>query len=122
MKRPSLRHPEPEVTDDDLLLVAEVAGREGWDDLARPPQAQGAPRSLAEAAAVDRYARAAVRRTRSPKAARTRARVVSAALSVAVLGFCWWVSPTRTGIALLAVGVLALLAMGRGRRRRNRVA
>ncbi len=109
-----------EITDAELALVARVAGREGWGDLSAPPEDHG-PRSLAEGLAVARFAAAIPgarpARVRSPRAARIRARVAIAALTVGVLGACWVVSPTRTAIGLLGAGLFSLVALRRAKRR-----
>jgi hypothetical protein len=99
------------------MLVAGVAQREGWADLARPPAAF-APRTIDEAAAVERYAAAAAAREPRPRDPRRRARIATVVATALTLGVCWWVSPTRTAIAVLAVGAIAMFAMARRRRRR----
>jgi hypothetical protein len=107
----------PPVSDEELLLVAEVARREGWEDLARPPAAHAAPRSLQEAAAVARFAAlAADRAPRSRAGPDGRARLALALAAAAVVGACWWVSPARTAIALLGAGLICLIALRRRRR------
>lgn len=109
-----------EITDDELALVARVAGREGWGDLSAPPEAHG-PRTLDEGRAVARFTAAIpgsrASRVRSPRAARIRARVAIVALTVGVLGACWFVSPTRTAIGLFGAGLFSLVALRRTRRR-----
>ena len=82
------------ISDAELAVVARVAAREGWSDLSAPPDAHP-PRSIAEERAVGRFGAALPRARRSPRAARARARLALVVLSVAVLGACWWVSPTR---------------------------
>jgi hypothetical protein len=104
------------ITDDELTLVAEVARREGWDDLARPPESH-APRSLGEERAVARFAEAVPRRARRTATLEMRARVGLVALAVVVLGVCWWVSPTRTAIGLVGAGIFCLWSLRRSRRR-----
>ena len=109
------------LTDAELSLVADVASREGWTDLAAPPERHD-PRSLAEELAVARF-RAAV--PRGPRGARTtllRARIAVAVLAVMVLGACWWVSPTRTAIGLFGAGLFCLIALRRRNRPRRRPA
>jgi len=103
------------LTDDELTLVADIAVREGWADLASPPEAHGA-RSLSEERVVARF-QASVPRRRNARAARIRARLAIVALSVAVLGVCWWVSPTRTAMGLVGAGLFSLIALRRSRRR-----
>jgi hypothetical protein len=49
--------------------------------------------------------------------ARIRARLAIVAMAVAVLGVCWWVSPTRTAIGLVGAGLFSLIALRRSRRR-----
>ena len=103
------------LTDDELTLVGDVAVREGWTDLASPPRAHGV-RSLAEERAVARF-QASVPRRRNARMARVRARLAIVAMAVAVLGVCWWVSPTRTAIGLVGAGLFSLIALRRSRRR-----
>lgn len=104
------------ITDDELALVADVARREGWDDLARPPE-RHAPRSLDEELAVARFAEAVPRRARRSASLQLRARIGLVALAVVVLGACWWVSPTRTAIGLVGAGIFSLWSLRRSRRR-----
>lgn len=106
-------------TDDELALVAAVAVREGWPDLASPPASHGA-RTLAEQSAIARFQAAIPRAGRNERATRIRARVAIVALSLVVLGACWWVSPARTAIGLLGAGLFSLIAMRRARRRSAR--
>ena len=108
-------------TDDELALVADVAVREGWPDLSRPPDAHGA-RTLAEQRAIARFEASVPRPARDERALRLRARLSLAILTVGVLGVCWWVSPTRTAIGLVGAGVFSLIAMRRSRRRGSRPA
>ncbi len=103
------------LTDAELALVAGVATREGWTDLAAPP-VEHPPRTLAEELAVDRFRAAVPRERRGGRTSALRARLVVAALAVAVLGACWWVSPTRTAIGLFGAGLFCLVAL----RRRNK--
>lgn len=120
--RPHRASPTP-VTDAELVLVAEVARREGWTDLARPPVVgEGHPRSLAEAQAVARFARAAgVAAAPKERGKGLRARLVVAVVCLLALGVCWWVSPTRTAIGLLGAGAFCLIALRRrGKRTRRR--
>jgi hypothetical protein len=109
------------LTDDELALVADVAVREGWPDLSRPPDAHGA-RSLAEQRAVARFEASVPRRARDERALRLRARLSLVVLTLGVLGVCWWISPTRTAIGLVGAGVFSLIAMRRARRRASRPA
>jgi hypothetical protein len=106
-------------TDDELALVADVAVREGWPDLAAPPPSHGV-RTLAEQLAIARFEASVPRRPRSERALRLRARLAIAALTIGVLGACWWVSPARTAIGLVGAGVFSLVAMRRSRRRTGR--
>ena len=39
------------------------------------------------------------------------------AISLSVVGVCWWVSPTRTAIGLIGAGLFSLIALRRSRRR-----
>jgi hypothetical protein len=106
-------------TDEELLLVADVALREGWTDLSRPPASHGV-RSLAEQLAIARFEASLPRPARSERALRLRARLSIAALTIGVLGACWWVSPARTAIGLVGAGIFSLIAMRRARRRQGR--
>ncbi|MGE4176881.1 MAG: hypothetical protein AB7G65_13650 [Thermoleophilia bacterium] len=106
-------------TDDELALVADVAVREGWADLSAPPATHGA-RSLEEQLAIARFEASVPTRGRSERALRLRARLAIAALTIGVLGVCWWVSPTRTAIGLVGAGVFSLIAVRRSRRRHAR--
>jgi hypothetical protein len=108
-------------TDDELTLVADVAVREGWTDLSRPPESHGA-RTLSEQLAIARFESSVPRRARSDRALRLRARLAIAALTIGVLGVCWWVSPARTAIGLVGAGIFSLVAMRRSRRRTSRAA
>jgi len=103
------------ITDAELELVARVAGREAWADLATPPD-EHPPRTIAEQLAVARFG-SAVPRRRDPRVMRIRARIAIVALSVVVLGACWFVSPTRTAIGLFGAGIFSLIALRRARRR-----
>jgi hypothetical protein len=109
-----------EISDAELALVARVAGREGWGDLSAPPETHG-PRTLDEGRAVARFTAAIpgarASRFRGPRATRIRARVAIVALTVGVLGACWFVSPTRTAIGLFGAGLFSLVALRRTRRR-----
>lgn len=107
--------PVSPVSDAELALVAQVAGREGWGDLSAPPDAHG-PRTIAEELAVSRF-RAALPPARPAPLGRLKARLALVALSVLVLGACWWVSPTRTAIGLVGAGLVSLVALRRSRRR-----
>ncbi len=106
-------------TDDELALVADVAVREGWSDLSKPPESHGA-RSLSEQLAIARFEASVPKKARSQRALRLRARLAIAALTIGVLGACWWVSPARTAIGLIGAGIFSLIAMRRARRRRSR--
>jgi hypothetical protein len=112
--------PVPAISDEDLATVAAVAGREAWRDLGSPPADHG-PRSLEEERAVQRYADAVPRPGRD-RAIALRGRIALVVLTVAVLGACWWVSPTRTAIGLIGAGLFSLIALRRGRRKRARAA
>ncbi len=103
-------------TDEELALVADVAVREAWTDLSRPPAAHGV-RTLSEQLAIARFEASVPRPARSERALRLRARLSIAALTIGVLGVCWWVSPARTAIGLVGAGVFSLIAMRRSRRR-----
>jgi hypothetical protein len=107
------------ISDDELLIVARIAQREGWRDLGEPPSEHG-PRSIEEELAVARF-RDAVPRRRSDRARRIRARVGVVAISLSVVGACWWVSPTRTAIGLFGAGLFSLIALRRSRRRSLRL-
>ena len=111
----------PVLSDTELAVVARVAGREAWSDLSSPPDSHS-PRTIEEELAVSRF-RAAVPVRSSPRVSAVRARLAVAVLSVAVLGACWWVSPTRTAIGLFGAGLFSLVALrrrGRGRARARR--
>ena len=108
-------------TDDELTLVADVAVREAWTDLSRPPASHGA-RTLAEQLAIARFEASVPRQARSERALRLRARLSIAALTIGVLGACWWVSPARTAIGLIGAGIFSLIAMRRSRRKAGRAA
>ncbi len=106
------------LTDEEYHLVAAVAAREGWADLSRPVTTGGGPRSLAEQAAVLRYA-AAVPRPRMATGWDPRwARAVMLAIGAVGLLACWLVSPERTALGLVVVGLFCLV----GLRRRGRAA
>ena len=77
-------------------------------------------RTLAEQLAIARFEASVPRRPRSERALRLRARLAIAALTIGVLGACWWVSPARTAIGLVGAGVFSLVAMRRSRRRTGR--
>lgn len=110
--------PQTPLTDEDLAIVGDVAVREGWADLSHPPETHGA-RSLAEERAVARF-QASVPRPRNARASRIRARLAIVAMVVAVLGVCWFVSPTRTAIGLVGAGLFSLIALRRSRRKAPR--
>jgi Flp pilus assembly protein TadB len=108
------------VSDEQLVLVAEVAAREGWSDLRRPV-VEAFPRTLSEQEAVYRYA-GALPRARAGATARTlrRARVAMLVLLAVGLLACWLVSPERTALGLVVVGVFSLIGLRRRRRRATR--
>jgi hypothetical protein len=107
-----------ELTDGDYLLVAAVAGREGWTDLRRPVTVADRPRTVAEQAAVLRYA-AAIPPERLPSGwDPRRARLFMLALGAVGLVACWLVSPERTALGLIVVGLFCLV----GLRKRSRTA
>ncbi len=106
------------ISDDELLIVARIAQREGWSDLGRPP-ADHAPRSLEEELAVLRFADA-VPNPVNERAKRIRIRIAMVAGALVVLGACWWVSPSRTAIGLIGAGLFSLVALRRSRRRAAR--
>lgn len=110
-----------QIADDDLVIVARVAEREGWDDLEKPPaEHSGSPRTLDETAAVLRYtAHLAATDPAVQRRSALRLRLAAAAGTVAVLGVCWWVSPTRTAIALIGGGLFCLIALKGGRKERR---
>lgn len=104
------------LTDEEYRLVAAVAAREGWDDLSRPRTETRSPRTLAEQAAVMRFA-AAVPPPRPARGMDPRvARILMLVLGAAGLLACWIVSPERTALGLAVVGVFCLV----GLRRRGR--
>jgi hypothetical protein len=106
--------------EDELLIVARVAEREGWDDIGAPP-GEHPPRAIDEHAAVTRFAAglgAPPRRSVARFRYESRVRVVLILGALAVLGACWWVSPSRTALALLGAGAVCLIAA----RRRGRAA
>lgn len=106
--------------EDELLIVARVAEREGWDDIDAPP-ATHPPRTIAEQAAVARFAAARsvpARRAAARVGYQAKVRLAAVAVALVVLGACWWVSPARTALGLLGAGVVCLIAA----RRRGRAA
>ncbi|MCB0882022.1 MAG: hypothetical protein KDC33_07370 [Thermoleophilia bacterium] len=106
------------LTEQQYLLVAAVAEREEWTDLAAPPAAGSCARTLAEHEAVARYV-AALPGGRPPHRG-IDPRIVRAAVLVAclaALGACWWVSPGRTAVGLIAAGAFALWSLRRRRAR-----
>jgi Flp pilus assembly protein TadB len=121
MARRQLTGADPaHVSDAQLLLVAEVARREGWGDL-REPVLEAFPRTLAEHEAVRVYAAALPARGRADAARRMRrARIAMLALLAVGLVACWLVSPERTALALVVAGLFSLLALRRRRRRAAR--
>jgi hypothetical protein len=106
--------------EDDLLIVARVAEREGWDDLDAPPVTHP-PRTLQEQAAIARWDAG---RRPSPRASVARVgrvakvRLARVVVALGVLGACWWVSPPRTALGLIGAGIVCLIAV----RRRSRAA
>lgn len=115
--------------EDELLIVARVAEREGWDDIDAPPGAHP-PRTIVEQAAVARFAAARgtpARRSAARVGREAKVRLAAVAFALVVLGACWWVSPARTALGLLGAGVVCLIAArrrgrgaGRGHARRRR--
>jgi Flp pilus assembly protein TadB len=110
-----------QIADDDLVIVARVAEREGWEDLEKPPaEHSGSPRTLDETAAVLRFvAHLAATDPAAKRRSALRLRLAVAAGAIVVLGVCWWVSPTRTAIALIGGGLFCLIALKRGRKERR---
>jgi|GEM_PF-5776287 len=105
----------PELTEQEYALVAAVAAREAWTDLSRPPTVSASPRTLAEQAAVVRFAAslpAPAPRGLDPR----RARVLMLVLGAVGLAACWFVSPERTALGLLVVGLFCLAGLRRRRR------
>ena len=100
----------PALTDEEITTVAAVAQREGWTDLAAPPE-QHSPRSLTEEGAVARFIAAAHDRRPKGKPSPWRIRLGVVAVGLVVVGICWWISPERTAIALLAAGIISLVAL-----------
>lgn len=112
---------ESALTEQQYHLVAAVAEREAWDDLATPPAAGACSRTLAEHEAVARYVAAlpgpaAARRGLDPRVAR----LTMVVACVAALGVCWWVSPGRTAVGLIAAGAFCLWSLRRRRAREAR--
>lgn len=108
---------QAQLTEAQYRLVAAVAEREGWADLEDPPLS-GGPRTLAEQAAVMRFASALAPGAPAPRRDTERiARIVMFTLGGAGLLACWLVSPERTAAALLIVGVFCLFALRRRGRR-----
>lgn len=118
--------PVTRISEETIQTVVAVARREGWVDL-RSPVERHPPRTLGEVEAIARFQaarREADRRRSRPGRERTRppawAWALVAALALAVLGACWYVSPGRTVAAAVGVAVfcaIALLRRGKGRRR-----
>lgn len=111
------------LSDRDMALVAGVIRREGWDDPARPPAVHGA-RTLDEVGALARF-EAASRPAAPPRriallSATAKLRIALVVAALAVLGVCWWVSPTRTALGLLGAGAVCLVGMRRRRGRAGR--
>jgi hypothetical protein len=106
------------ISDDELLIVARIAQREGWDDLGRPPSDHD-PRSLEEELAVLRFEEA-VPRPVNERVKRIRIRIAMVVIALTVLGACWWVSPSRTAIGLIGAGLFSLVALRRSRRKAAR--
>ena len=108
------------LTDEEIFTVAAVARREGWTDLAAPPETH-APRSLSEEGAVARFADASRDRAKRVRSGPWRVRLGMVAIALVVIGVCWWISPERTAIALIVAGLLSLIALRvKGRRRGRR--
>ncbi len=106
-----------QLTEDQYRLVAAVAEREGWTDLAAPAL-EGGPRTVGEQEAVLRFSQALPAQPAPSRRARERnARLVMAGVGAVGLLVCWMVSPERTAAALLMVGVFCLVAMRRRGRR-----
>ena len=110
----------PQPTDSELLLVAQVARREGWRDLASPPAGHSGSRTLGEAAAVARYAAAARARAVAKRSARLRMRILLILLAVVVLAAAWYVSPERTALGLIGGGIFCFITLRRKKRKRER--
>jgi len=106
----------PQLTDEEYALVAAVAEREAWDDLSRPPAIPAAPRTLAEQAAVLRFAACLPAPPRRTGMDPRHARLLMLALGALGLLACWLVSPERTAVGLLVVGVFCLAGLRRRRR------
>ena len=113
-----MRAPQP--SDSDLLLVAQVARREGWRDLASPPGTHSGARTLGEAAAIARYAAAARARAVAKRSARLRMRILLILLAVVVLGAAWYLSPERTALGLLGGGIFCFFTLRRSKRKRRK--
>jgi hypothetical protein len=106
------------IHEDDLLIVARVAEREGWQGLEPPPSAHP-PRTLAEQTALARFGAsmgAPERRRRARVGHEAKVRLAMVAAALVVLGACWWVSPARTALGLLGAGIVCLVAARRHRR------
>lgn len=106
-----------EITDAEYVLVAAVAAREGWDDLAAPPADPVLPRTVAEQAAVLRFAAALPPAPTSRGWNPAHARALMVVLVAAGLVACWLVSPERTALGLLFAGLFCLVALRRRARR-----
>lgn len=108
--------------DDDLLIVARVAEREGWEQLDSPPLSHP-PRTLAEQTAVARFSAslsAPARRSRPRVGYEAKVRLAMVAAALVVLGVCWWASPARTALGLLGAGIVCLIAVRRRHRATER--
>lgn len=112
----------PQITDQQLALVGDVARREGWRDLGDPPLA-GGPRSLSEQLAIANYIDTVMPMpAKDPIHARRRARIAMVGLLLIGLIVCWMVSPERTALGLVVAGVFCLFAFRKSRRRGRRSA
>lgn len=109
----------PTLSDRDLATVAAVAQRERWVNLAAPPEGHS-PRTVGEAEAIAHFLSAAERRNRRGRDRARNARIAVVVIVAVVLGLCWYVSPERTALGLLAAGFIALVAHRVGRRRQKR--
>ncbi|MCB0872864.1 MAG: hypothetical protein H6531_08295 [Actinobacteria bacterium] len=112
------------LTSHEYHLVADVADREGWSDLASPP-IDGAMRTVREQQAVLRYRAALAPQNPVGSAAAQAwfARIVIIVLSSAGFLACWIASPGRTVGALVVVtmvmGIAAMRRRGLGRTARR---
>lgn len=107
-----------EVADADLVVVARVAERERWPDIEKPPaEHSGTPRTLEEMESLAKFtAHLAAADPAVKRRSVLRLRLAVAAGTLLVLGVCWWVSPTRTALALIGGGLFCLVALRRSKR------